>query len=292
MTGVKAVRFRKGSTVFHVYGERAGEEGVWLAHGQVDGIYDAPVTTTWKAGAFQEGGTQRAHRNVARDMLLGFHIVDTTTAWEFNDSEFRLIFDYELDPWWGDAYTPTVLEVETDTSGVRSIDVLMYEPPSFDMSTDPAAQQHSNVIFKLRAGQPFWSSADHISKWTGSGSGQVTVTNPTDRISYQKWVLTPGSWTLPDFAWQGPPTQRTPASSRTVPVTVTAENGGAVIDLDGRELMFRDLNNTNILGQQAGVFFVHAIPPYTPPTALPVSGSGTVELRVPQRWSRPWGLER
>ena len=39
---------RKGDTVIHVHGDKAGQEGVWLAHGQVQGIYDAPVRTTWK----------------------------------------------------------------------------------------------------------------------------------------------------------------------------------------------------------------------------------------------------
>jgi hypothetical protein len=75
-------------------------------------------------------------------------------------------------------------------------------------------------------------------------------------------------------------------------------NGGAVVDLDGNELMFRDANDTNILGQLAGQFFNFPIPPYTPPTDLPVSytgapgGGAMVRLVQPRMWSRPWGLER
>lgn len=41
MLGVKSIRIRRGSQVFHVHGQNAGAEGVWLAHGQVEGIYDA-----------------------------------------------------------------------------------------------------------------------------------------------------------------------------------------------------------------------------------------------------------
>jgi hypothetical protein len=81
-------------------------------------------------------------------------------------------------------------------------------------------------------------------------------------------------------------------------IVVTDVNGGAVADLDRQELMFRDANDTNILGQLAGKFFNYAIPPYTPPTTLPVSytaapsGGAAVQLVVPQRWTRPWGMEQ
>lgn len=301
MTAITSIRVEKGATVFHVYGEKAGQEGVWLAHGQVNGIYDAPVTSTWKSGAFQEGSTQKSTKYMPRDMLLGFHIVDTHTTWEFNDSAFRLCFDYEPDHWWGASYEPTKIVVETAQSGVRSLVVLMSESPEFDMPVDPSMNQHGNVIMKLRAGKPFWLAADHVSEYKGTGatgSGTVTVTNPTDRVSYQKMVLTPGVWVLPDWEFTGPPGQRTPTLKRSVTIPVTAQNGGAVVDWDKQELMFRDLNNTNMLGQLAGTFVEFAIPPYTQSTQLPVSytaapsGGATCQLRVPQRWSRPWGLER
>lgn len=290
--GVTAIRIVKGSTTFHVHGDQAGAEGIWLAKGQVTGLYDSPVQTTWKTGAFQVGSTQRSKKFLHRDLQLGFHIKDTTTSWEFNESEFRNVFDYEEDPW-DDNYEPTVIEVETELSGVRKLDVLMYEAPQFDSELDPQMQQFGNVIFQLRAGQPFWYEDDYTS--SRSTSGNVTVQNLSDQIAYQKWVLTPGTYTLPDYSWTGAPGFRTVDVSRTVSgITITSENGGAVIDLDRNELMFRDSNNTNLLAQLAGTFFEFPIPPYTPATSLPVviSGGGSVQLRVPQRWSRPWGLER
>lgn len=289
MTSINAIRIRKGNTVFHVHGDQAGAEGVWLAKGQVQGLYDAPVQTTWKTGAFQVGSTQRHRKNLHRDLTLGFHIKETLTSWEFNDSQFRRLFDYEEDPW-DTGYQPTTIEVDTDISGTRKLDVLMSEAPDFDSELDPQMQQFGNVIFKLRAGQPHWYEDDYtVSR---SGSGSLAVVNPTDQVAYQKWVLTPGTYTLPDYSWKGPPGARVRDVTRTVAgIAITSGNGGAVVDLDRNELMFRDSNNTNLLAQLAGKFFVYPIPPYTQSQNVPVSGSGTVQLRVPIRWSRPWGLE-
>lgn len=293
------IRITKGDTVFHVHGDQAGAEGVYLAKGQVQGLYDSPVRTTWKSGAFQVGSSQRARKFEHRDLALGFHIKDTLTSWQFNDSQFRRIFDYEEDPW-DVNYEPTVVEVDTDLSGTRKLDVLMFEAPDFDPDLDPVQQQHGNVILKLRAGQPMWYEDDYTFTFTGSGasaSGTVSVVNPTDQIAYHKFVLTPATWTLPDRDWVGAPGARVVSGSRNVSgVTITSNNGGAVVDLDRQELMFRDANNTNLLAQLAGKFFEYPIPPYTPATNLPVSYSGggsgaSVTVRIPVRWSRPWGLE-
>jgi hypothetical protein len=299
MTGVTAIRIVKGTKVFHVHGDQAGAEGVWLAKGQVQGLYDAVVKTTWKTGAFQVGSTQRGRKFEHRDLVLGFHIKETLTSWEFNDSQFRRIFDYEEDPW-DDNYAPTTIEVETDISGVRKLDVLMHEAPDFDTDLDPQMQQHGNVIFKLRAGQPMWYQDDYLFTFTASGStgsGTVQVVNPTDMTAFHKFVLTPATWTLPDRDWTGGPGARAVSGSRNVSgITITSGNVGGVVDLDRNELMFRDAANTNLLAQLAGKFFEYPIPPYTPLTQLPVSFSGassgaSVQVRIPVRWSRPWGLE-
>ena len=116
--------------------------------------------------------------------------------------------------------------------------------------------------------------------------------NPTDQVAYHKWVLGVGTFTLPDVEWTGAPGARTPISGyRTVPgIAIGPSSGGAVVDTDRQELMFRDFYNSNLLAQLAGKFFEFPIPPYTPPTNLPVSG-GSVQVRIPVRWSRPWGLE-
>ena len=308
--GIVAIRIRRGNTVFHVHGEKAGLEGVWLAQRQVNGIYDSPIKSTWKTGAFQVGSTQKAIKRLHRDMELGFHVTDTIAdSFEWNESLFRQIFAYETDRWSVDPQ-PTTIEVVTELSGTRKLDVLMYEQPEFAAVTDPIQQQFGNLILKLRAGQPMWREDDVISQFTSTASsaaGTVTVSNPTDQPMMHKWVLTPGHtsgsaiWTLPDFQWVGDPGERVPGGINAAryirDITVTAANGGCVIDLDRQELMYRDYNNTNILGQQgASKIFNYVIPPYTPEFELPVSykganGGATVQLVMPRNWSRPYGLE-
>jgi hypothetical protein len=300
---IVAIRIRRGNAVFHVHGQDAGLEGVWLAAGQVAGIYESPIKSTWKTGAFQVGSTQKAVKRLQRDMELGFHVVDTFDAFEFNESLFRQIFFYEDDQW---SETPkkTTIEVVTEMSGTRKLDVLMYEQPDFNSTIDPIQQQYGNLIMKLRAGQPMWYQDNVVSQFTStatSAAGNVTVSNPTDQVMWHKWVLTPAIWTLPDFQWVGDPGERIPGGaqgSRYInDITITSANGGAVIDLDRSQLMYRDVNNTNILGQQgANKIFTFPVPPYTPEFKLPVSykgkvGGATVQLVQPRYWSRPYGLE-
>ena len=48
--------------------------------------------------------------------------------------------------------------------------------------------------------------------------------------------------------------------------------------------------------RMGGVRFLYPIPPYTPPTELPVAVTGApagvgVQVRCPRVWGRPWGLQ-
>lgn len=304
------IRFRRGDTVFHTYGGLdEGIEGVKLAKEAVQGIYDAPVKTTWKTGAFQRGSTQRHRKWLHRDMELGFHVGGTmATSWGYNDSEFRKIFDYEDDPH-EEIPTKTVMEVETEMSGVRMLDVLMYEAPIFNPPTDPHKNQHGFVILRLRAGQPMWYEVDEngedfpsaFESSSTSDTGTVTVHNPTDQVMHQYWVIDRCTPTIPDVQWVGGKGEREPGGdngSRAITMApITEIQGGAVVNLDPNELLIRDMNGTNILPSQGGKFFNYTIPPYTPPTELTVSytdapaGGARIELHQPRRWSRPWGLE-
>jgi len=300
---IKSIRIVKGTKTFHVHGDQQGAEGVYLAADQVHGLYESLVKVTYKTGAFQEGARQKAVKWLASDLNLGFYIRDTTTEYDLNESAFRQIFEYELDPWDPNP-PPTTIIVETNMSSIRKLDVLMYEPPDFDPDIDPMLNQFGNYIFKLRAGQPFWYEDDVVSSFSsaaGSATGVVTASNPTDHRCFHKWVLTRGTWYIPDFQWVGAKGARAPGGpngARVVSnIVVSDANGGAVIDLDRQELMFRDANDTNILGQLAGQFFNYEIPPYTPATNLYPSyvaapaGGAMIQLIMPRHWSRPWGLE-
>ncbi|MGB0972375.1 MAG: hypothetical protein ACPGVG_15660, partial [Mycobacterium sp.] len=210
--GITAIRIRRGEHVFHVHGDKAGQEGIWLAKGQVSGIYEAPVKTTYKTGAFQRGSTAKATKWLHRDLEMGFHCKETVSnTYEWNESAFRQIFAYEDDPW---SLTPkkTTIEVVTDISGTRKLDVLMYEEPEFTSESDPLKQQYGNLLLKLRAAQPLWYEDDYTDEFTSTATtaaGTVTVHNPTDQIMYHRWVLTSAAtsgdvtWKLPDFQWVG-----------------------------------------------------------------------------------------
>lgn len=300
---------------FHTHGDLAGLEGVYNQEGVVQGIYDSPVKTTWKTGAFQEGSTQKAVKWDHRDMTLGFYIVETPhRAAEENESVFRSVFEYEQDEW-DDNPEPTTLHINTDLSGERRLDLLLYDTPEMEPPHDPIEQQFFDLTLKVRAGEPFWyeyldeykSTGGHYTTVFSSGSssaeGFIEVWNPTDRPMRHKWILTRAKWNVPDVSWKGGRGKRRPGGvygNRVIPLNeITAAQGGIVISLDGKELMVRDHNYTNALPAivPTGQHFLHVIPPYTPKTLLPISytdapaGGAMAQLVQPRRWSRPWGLE-
>ena len=308
--GITAIRIRRGEHVFHVHGDNAGQEGVWLAKGQVTGLYEAPVKTTYKTGAFQVGSTAKAVKWLHRDLEIGVHLKETVSnSYEWNESSFRQIFGY-ADDRWATTLKPTTIEVVTDLSGTRKLDVLMHEEPDFSAETDPIKAQYGNLVLKLRAAQPLWYEDDYTDTFTSTATtaaGSVTVHNPTDQEMWHKWVLTSAAtsgdvnWTLPDFQWVGDPGEREPGGAQGAryinDIVVTAANDGVTIELDRSQLMYRDAADTNVLGQMGGLaIFNHVIPPYTHEYSLPVSykgalGGATCQLVMPRKWSRPWGLE-
>ncbi len=300
----------KGST-FVTHGEGAGAQGVWNAAGQVQGIYDAPVKTTWKSSAFQEGSTYRSSKRLHRDMDLGFHITHTLLAKgqvadrsaEENESLFRKIFDYSLDEWEEDP-EPTTLHIQTAQSGERKIDVLLHDTPVFDADVDPVAQQYFGLILKLRSGKPMWYSDTVITQASSASTSatlSITVSNPTDQPMKHQWILTRANWSIPDPSWRGGRGARSPGgvfASRTIDVPVGSEQGGCVISLDRNEdLMVRDVHYTNMLPLLGGKLFKHVIPPYTQQQTLTLSytgapaGGAMAQLVQPRLWSRPWGME-
>ncbi|PJE24729.1 MAG: hypothetical protein CK431_04310 [Mycobacterium sp.] len=305
---IEAMWFSGGGNgaVFHTHGRDGGTEGIWSAQGQVRGIWDAPVKTTWQSGAFQEGSTQKAKKVLHRDMELGFHCIETRIpprSAEDNESEFRKIFDYEIDPW-DDDPEPTTLHIETEKSGERRLDLLLYDAPICEPDVDPLEQQYFNLILKLRAGQPMWYEDNVVTKFKSSAtnaSGFIDVENPTDQPMRIKWILTRGTWVLPDFSWRGGKYRRRPGGvhkDRTITTFPVGDaQGGLVISLDKQDLMVRDVHYTNCLPLMGGQLFEYVIPPYTPKQQLPISYSGApfggamAQLVQPRRWSRPWGLE-
>lgn len=281
-----------------VAGPRAGESGIVLGEGQVQGIYHAPQDVEWKRARRQRGGSFAAIDTPYRDMQLGFHVADGRGwSWEEADSLLRSCFTYHLDPWWpGDTLARLAVAAGDE---YRTLSVQMYEEPEFAPDVDPDELGYGNVFYKLRAAQPFWESETDVTWFEtsgGSGSGSIMVSNPTDVEMYQRWVLTPGTWTIPDVSWTGAPRKRVPGGkygSRSIPLKpVTSVHGGLVADLDPMRVMMQSRTGVNVMGEVGGgYFFMHTIPPHTPPTELPISvtgapaGGARAELHQPRLWS-------
>ena len=306
---IKSMWFSGGGNgaEFRVHGEEAGTQGVWIAQGQCRGIYDTPVTTTWKTGAFQDGSKQKAKKVQQRDLEIGLHVTesyDPPRAAEENESEFRKIFDYEEDPW-DDNPEPTTLHVETDVSGHRMLDLLLYENPLLESDTDAIEAQYFNLILKLRAGQPHWYEDPVIKTFKSTATdanGYIEIENPTDTPMRHKWILTRATkWTIPDVSWKGGKYRRQPGGvnkTRSIDMfPITDAQGGVVISLNQADLMVRDAHYTNCLPLLQGKFFQYVVPPYTPLQQLPISyvgapaGGAMAQLVQPRLWSRPFGLE-
>ncbi|EOM78094.1 hypothetical protein DW322_11310 [Rhodococcus rhodnii] len=287
---------------------------VFIPEDQVKGLFDAPVRTDWDSQAQQDGGTFHREVNEWRDLSFGFHVKGHRHR-PFDDvySEFRNAFDYKPDRWDHDARLACI-EVISQRSGARRLDVQLHEAPDFDPGVDPASIDYGNPILPLRAGQPYWYEPDVVTSWEttdASGSGTIVVSNPTDVPMRQKWILTRGTWTLPDVSWAGPRGARAPGvdkltgrddSTRKILMPpLGAVEGGAVVDLDlTRNLMVRDAHDTNLLARMPvpGRYFTWLIPPWTPETELPVSvtgapaGGARCQLVQPRRWRKPIGGEQ
>ncbi|MGX6513249.1 hypothetical protein [Rhodococcus sp. SJ-2] len=291
-----------GGPEIHLAGDFAGAEGIRLGKGQVQGFYHAPVDTEWKRARRQRGGSFAGLENPARDMQLNFRTrAIPGQTWQETDTLLRSCFTYQLDPWWpGD--TLARIRAESD-SGIRSLAVQMFEEPDFVPEISPEVLQYGNVFYKLRAGQSFWEAPPIVKAWETagtSGSGTIEVSNPTDVEMFQTWVLTPGTWTVPDVSWTGRPRARTPGGlypSRSITLQpVTPAMGSLTIQLDPMHVMMQDASGINVMGLVGGgYYFMHTIPPHTPLTRLPISvtnapvGGARAELHQPRLWSNCLG---
>ncbi|MFC9769037.1 hypothetical protein [Rhodococcus jostii] len=311
--GAKVELFGVDGSYFCLSGDGGGDQGVYLGTSPA-GLCDAPVKVTYKSGAFEIGGTPVKKTIHYRELVLGLGAYAySAEQWALVDSQLRKAFDYEVDPWDPNA-TAARLRVTTDQSGSRDLLVLLSESPVMDMDTDPHDYEHSLLPVTLVAGQPMWFQEDVIDSWeltSGSaGSGTVTIANPTDQPMLHTWVINGpagATFSLPDVSWTGPRYARVPGVDHTsgrddseriytTPTLVSEDGGGATVEVDRMRLPIRSLTNTNMAGRTGGRRLLYKVPPYTPPTEVPVSvtggapGSGVV-LRQPRLWSRPWGLE-
>ena len=277
-------------------GDGMGREGVELATNP-SGLYDAPVTTIWTQSAFQIGSSPAGYRINRRDLVFNVNIFQMPgRAWELVDSMWRKAWAYDQD---------STLTITTDY-GARSLALRLTEQPEFKPIHDPHLKQWGQVTMSCTAGNPWWVEADVTDPWvsgidtTGGqiASGSVTVSNPTDQPMWLKWVCSaPGRWTLPDFSFGSNSQRRALAdAARAIILPLTTTGQDLTVDTDPMEEMIVSADGSQIWALMNGVSFLYAVPPWTPPTVLPVKVTGapagaSVMVVQPRNWSRPWGLQ-
>ncbi|WP_280224921.1 hypothetical protein [Nocardia farcinica] len=315
---VKVELYGCDGSYFCLSGDGAGDQGVYLGTAP-QGLYDAPVKVSMKRGAFEIGGKPSKIDRPHRELLIGLGASgDTPDEWAETDSRIRLALDYEVDPW--DPSARPAKLVVTTRYGVRYLYVLLAESPIMEMDTDPWDYEHSLLPAKLVAPQPMWQEDDwlgddeHPAGWQlnggGSGTGTVWLANPTDRPMKHTWLITgDGIAEIPDVSWTGPKGARVPGvdfrtgrddSDRTLILPpCDADNGhGYRVHVDRMRVPLEDLTGTNCTALLDGNRLLYEVPPYTPPTELPVaahsvtSSTFAILCRQPRYWSRPWGLVR
>jgi len=281
------------------------EPGITLVEDGVAGLMDAPIETNWIEDT-ERGSVWAGERFLARDLTLGFCVSDELAGSSIAgqlESEFRMAFSSRPDRWDPD-WQPTKVLVDSDLSDERWLYVQMHEVPAMKMPRDPFGQKIYDIAYEVRAGQPLYESEKVVEVFEGSGtsgSGTITVSNPTDVEMRHTWVLTRATWTIPDPSWTGARGAREPGgdqADRTIPLPpITEEDQGVRITRGRRQLHAMTFNKTNFLGRMNGNWVRFDIPPYTPPTELPISyidapsGGARAELHQPRFWTRPVGLE-
>jgi hypothetical protein len=275
---------------WHLSGPGYGAEGAELGTSP-QGLWDAPVSTIWLTSAFQDGATFGGVNWLKREVVFGVNIFETATqSWEEVDSAWRKAWSYEADS----------QLIITTQYGARRLYLRMSQQPEIKMTQDSHIKRWGKVTMTCTAGKPWWveddvtATAVTTTNTTVSGSEilWLPVSNPTDRPLYLRWVgSAPATWTFPDFSWDGGAD-----AARVVHMPSLTTGQDITVDTDPMEEMVVAADGSSVWARMNGVAFVHAVPPWTEETNIPVTVTGapigaSVMVRCPRNWSRPWGLQ-
>lgn len=267
-------------SIWHLYGNLEGAEGVFFGM-EPDGLVDSPVQTLWTQTASGRGATSAGVRWEPRDLVFTALVGDVPgREWQLVDSAWRRAWSYTDE---------SIIRVTTAWSGTRELRCQLFEAPVVDVAMDPTVNQFARVVMTVRAANPFWKSLpEYQTVYASEGSSHsVVVDNPTDAPGFSKWVSTAGSrWTIPDFDFKG--------SLRVITLPSVFTGRDVVVDTDPLQETITIAGWPNAWSEMKGVDFVNFVPPYTPPTVVPVTcsgGSGSLSLVLEREWTRPWGLE-
>ncbi|AYB70498.1 minor tail protein [Corynebacterium phage SamW] len=261
-------------------GPGRGNRGVVLAP-EADGLIDPPVSTIWKSSATQIGSTYQAARYAARDLQLKLWIWDDDRwDWQVTDSLWRRAWSYERD---------SELIVRSD-SGERRLRCRLSQTPEVKLGQEGGhAGGHTEMALSLRAGNPMWTQEDTTDVWRFDGihyTGFVTVTNPTDTQAWVKYVsVGPASLILPDPSFEdreGWPGYE--HRDRRVVLPFQNRHQNLLIDTDPMTEQVVSSDGSQFWARMNGQAFVYPVPPWTPPTRIPVAVNPLPWL--PNLWAR------
>lgn len=290
----------------HVVVNGAGASKKLYLGPDIKGIFHAPVVTRRRSSAFQKGSTYEGKTYNERHITFKVNIRgDDPEDWQHLSNFWNSLWDYEIDPWDPDS-TLTKMAITTPSSGTRCLWLAKDDTVPFESEHDPRITRSSTELMAAVADQPFFfedryenTPYDYFETGSeGTSEGFVTISNPCDQPMWLQWVVTRGTWTLPDYSWTGKKHHRVPGGQYlnrkiTLPALGDTE-GGARITLYRDKLQVRDLNGTNLAGRMNGISFLHRIPPKTPETNLPVKvenapvGGARVEVYCQRRWGHCW----
>lgn len=295
-----------------------GCNGEWFTlsgHGRADkqvdlstdpsGIFDAPVKTIYNSHAFQVGATYGGKRYLHRDVVFGINVFGESKtrgkmSWEQADSQWRKAWSYDED---------CKLWAIGDTNDARYLKLRLAEEPMLEPRKDPRLTDYGLVTMTTIAADPWWYSAGAEDSWTSTlsstggqiRSGTVTVSNPTDVPLWLQWVVQGGAgvkWSLPDFSFGSDAFERASQDANKIipmPALLADEHIHVDTNPDALNGQVNSTLDTQVYMRMQGRQFLYPVPPYTPPTELPVrvtnapAGVG-VQVRMSRAWSRPWGL--
>lgn len=249
-----------------ISGPSAGKDGVWLKDEHV-GLLDTPVSTIWSSSANQIGATFGAARFNARSITLPVDLLDSPTRkWQSVDSRWRKAWSYRAD---------STIEV-ISSSGTRRLRCRLESTPEHKLGKGGQLMGTSSILMSLKAGDPLWYSEEETETWRFNGvtwTGAVTVTNPTDMPMWLRWTLTgPASIILPDFSFEtrpGWPGYDHQAHRITMPFQPIGVD--VAVDTDPMEEQVVAIQRPNWWAKMNGQFFTYPVPPWTPPTQIPVA---------------------
>lgn len=247
-----------------LHGKGARTQGAWVE--VVKGILDAPQTQRTRSSARQRGSTPGTVKVDERVIDLTVHLAATKTE-PLDVVEAR----------WNRACVmgvPAKIWVTTSDSA-RFFEVRLREQPAVDLGRDPRRRGVITIELTLVACDPDARGHDDVTDYTCNGTTQITVSNPTDLPAWLTFVLEKGTWTLPD----GISGKTVPLKQATQPLVVRTNTAVEQVTMaDGTP-------GYQLLG---GRRFEHPLPPHTPPTKVPVTGTGKLQVIMERKWARAW----